>query len=344
MLQFRRAALGVITALAATVALTTTGTAESVAEFYQGKTIAIVMGTGPGGSYDLYARTIAAHLSKHIPGNPNIIVEHLPGAGGAIAGNHTYGVAPQDGTKSLETHALPLIEALQGGKGIQFKSDKFNWLGAYDSISQVMALWHTAPAQTIDELKTKDMVLGAFNKGHLSYHWAMLAKNVLGAKYKVIIGYRSGNDLNLAMERGEVNGWAASWANLTATKQQWLRDKKVVTPVQFALEREHDLPNVPTLLELSPPDQKAIVEFIASGQPIARAMAVGPGVPADRVAALRKAFDELMQDQDFLADCAKRKLSIRPRSAAQVAKLVHTITSASPELVARVKKSIGLAE
>lgn len=337
-----RAGFSACVVAAASAMLAAPGAAvEGVADFYKDKTIAIVMGTGPGGSFDLYGRTIAEHIGRHIPGHPAVIVEHMPGAGGAIAGNHIYSLAPQDGTKILLSHALPLTEKLQPSGKFQFETRKFQWLGAYDAIAQNMVLWHTAPARTLDELKTKDFVVGSFNSAHLTYQWAMLLKTVLNANYKVITGYRSGNDLNLAMERGEIHGWAASWENLAGTRPQWLEHNKVNLFVQFTLERHPQLPNVPTLIELAPPDKKDVVQFLTSGTPIARAMAVGPRVPADRVAALRAAFDALMADAQFLADAKKRKLEIHPRDAAKVHALVDTIASASPDLVARVKAAIG---
>ena len=142
-------------------AVTAPASAETVAEFYSGKTISIIMGTGPGGSYDLYGRTIAEHLVRHIPGHPKIIVEHMPGAGGVIVGNHIYSTAPQDGTKMLLSHAIPLSEKLEP-QGVRFESAKFNWLGAYDAIAQMMMLWHTTPVQTLEDLKTADIVVGSF--------------------------------------------------------------------------------------------------------------------------------------------------------------------------------------
>jgi tripartite-type tricarboxylate transporter receptor subunit TctC len=283
-------------------------------------------------------------MARHIPGNPNIIVEHLPGHGGANAGNQIFTTAAQDGSKILLSHALPLIEKLEGGTGIRFQSGKFQWLGAYDAIAQMLTLWHTAPAKTLDDLKTADMVIGAFNKNHLTYQWAMLTKFVLGSKFKIVAGYPGGNELNLAMERGEVAGWTASWENLVGTRPEWLTEKKVNIPVQYTIERQKELKDVPTLIELTPADKKDIVEFFVAGTPISRAMAVGPGVPQDRVAALRKAFDETMADPAFLADADKRKLSISVRNAATTQALVEKIVGASPDLVSRVKKAIGLED
>ena len=323
----------------ASVLVATAAAAQPTEPFFARKTITVTIGYTAGGSYDLYGRTIAEHLGRHIPGRPNIVVEHMPGAGGVVAGNHIYGPGPQDGSKILLSHALPLVERMSP-KGVQFETAKMNWLGAYDAIAQMMVLWHTVPVHTLDELRTRDFVVGSFNKTHLSYQWAMLTKNILGTNYKVTTGYPSGNHLNLAMEREEIAGWTISWENLYAVKPEWLREKKVTVFVQYTVERLHELPDVPTLAEISPPDKRPMTEFIASGTPFARALAVGPGVPKERVAALRKAFDDLMQDQEFLAVAKKRKLDINPRNAAATHALLEKITGASPELVGQVMKAI----
>jgi tripartite-type tricarboxylate transporter receptor subunit TctC len=337
----RRISFGALLALATMLAAP--AAAQDVAEFYKGKTVSILMGTGPGASYDLYGRTIAEHISRHIPGQPTIIVEYMPGAGGVVAANHIYGIAPQDGTKILLSHAIPLSEKLEP-TGVRFQSAKFHWLGAYDAIVQVLTMWHTAPASSLDELKTKPTVIGAFSKTHLSYQWASLLKDAIGADYKIVTGYRSGNDCNLAMERGEIHGWTASWESIQGAHPQWLTEKKVKMLVQFTLERTPYMKDVPTLVELVPPAKRDVAEFVISGTPFARGLAVGPGVPADRVAALRKAFDALMKDPAFLADAKKRKLEIGPHNATQITALVNKISSASPELITRVKKAIGQIE
>lgn len=313
--------------------------AQSVAEFYKGRTVSILMGTGPGASYDAYGRTIAEHLGKYIPGNPTFVVEHMPGAGGVVAGNHIYGPAPQDGSKLLLSHALPLIERMSP-KGVRYESRKLQWLGSYDAIAQMMAIWHEVPVTTFEEFRSKDFVVGSFNKTHFSYQWAMLTKHILGTKYRVTTGYPSGNHLNLAMERGEIAGWTASWESYAAGRPDWLRDKKVRFFVQYTLDRMRELSDIPTLAELSPPAQRAMPEFIASGTPFARALAVGPGVPPDRVAALRKAFDDLMLDKDFLALAAKRKLDIHPRNHVAVNALLEKVIGASPEFVAQVMQAV----
>jgi tripartite-type tricarboxylate transporter receptor subunit TctC len=329
--------------LALTAVLIMPAAADNVADFYKGKTVAIVMGTGPGGSYEPYGRTIGDHLRQHIPGNPNVIVEFMPGAGGVTAANHIYGPAPQDGTKILLSHAITLSEMLEP-KGVRFQSAKMHWLGTYDAIAHTMAIWHEAPVKTIEDLKNPQIVIGSFAKAHLTYQWPAMMRDVLGLNFKLITGYPSGSQNNIAMERGEIHGWAASWENLIGTRPQWITEKKVRLLVQFVLERKREIPDVPTLLELAPADKKDVVEFLTAGTPIGRGMAVGPGVPEDRVGALRTAFDETMKDPGFLADAKKRKLDIDPRNWQQTHALVNKITSASPELIARVKKSIGADE
>jgi tripartite-type tricarboxylate transporter receptor subunit TctC len=323
-----------------TFALAAPAAGQSVADFYRGKTIAIVMGTNPGGSYDLYGRLIGDHLSRYIPGNPSVIMEHMPGAGGVIAGNYIYGTGPQDGTKILLSHSIPLAEKLTP-TGVRFESAKFQWLGTFDAIAHTMAMWHTTQVNSIEALKSKPLVIGSFAKSHLTYQFPALMKHVLGLNYQLTTGYRSGSDLNLALERGEVHGWAASWENLIGTRPQWVAEKKVFLLVSFTLERKKQIPDVPTLLELTPPDKKDIVEFVTAGTPFGRAMAVGPGVPKDRVEALRKAFDAVMKDPAFLADAAKRRLDIDPRPAEYPHALANKLATASPDLIARVKKAIG---
>jgi len=329
---------------AAFAALALTCAAPALAQtpeaFYKGRNVSIVMGTGPGGSYDLYGRLVATHLAKQIPGNPNIIIEHMPGAGGAIAGNFIFNTAPQDGSKILLTHALPLIEKLQSD-GVRFQSKRFQWLGAYDQISQMLAIWHTSQGKTIDELKSAPVVLGSMGRSHLSFQWATLLKGTLGANYRVISGFPTGGELNLAMERGEISGWTIAWENLSGGNADWLRDRKVIIPVQFTLTRMAELPDVPTLIELSQGENREIAEFLAAGTPHARGLAVGPAVPADRVAALRTAFDAMVKDDAFLEEAKRRSLSITPRNAQEVQALAEKIVDSSPEFIAKVKKAVG---
>jgi tripartite-type tricarboxylate transporter receptor subunit TctC len=331
-------------AVIATLAVSPAAAQQSVADFYKGKTVALLLGTGPGGSYDLYARIFAEHLSRHIPGNPSIVIEHMPGAGGVNAGNHLFGPGPQDGTKILLSHAIIMSEVLTPKAGIRFQSAKFNWVGTYDAIAHTMAFWHDSPVKTVADLKKGNVIVGSFAKSHFTYQWPAMMRDVLGLDFKLITGYPTGSTNNLAMERGEIHGWAASWENLIGTRPQWIKEKKVTLLMQFLLERKHQIPDVPTLLELAPPDKKDIVEFMSAATPFGRGVVVGPGVPAERVAALRTAFAATIKDPAFIAMAQKRQVDIDWRDHQHTMALVKKIVGASPDLIARVKKSIGQEE
>jgi tripartite-type tricarboxylate transporter receptor subunit TctC len=334
--------LGVL-AVAAAVAIAAPASADGVTDFYKGKTITMTMGTRPGGSFQIYGQLFATHMPQYIPGKPTIVPAFMPGAGGTKAANYLYAAAAQDGSQLLLSHALPLAEKLRP-KGLKFKSDKFQWLGSFSAITQLLTLWHEAPVKSLDDAKKKQAILSAFAKNHLTYQWASMVNSTLGTKFKIVTGFRGGAKNNLAMQQGEAHGWTPSWGNLNGTKPQWLRDKKVNLLIIFAFKRLPELPNVPTLLELVQPKDKPVVEFMIAGTPIARSLAVGPGVPADRVAALRTAFAKTVKDPSFLAEAKKRKLLIQPRKWQETEALVKKIVGASPELVARVKQATGLSK
>jgi len=334
--KLRPALMGI---LGATI-LASPAVADDVENFYKGKQITMTMGTRPGGSFQVYTQAFAAHMGRHIPGHPTIVPAFMPGAGGTKAANYLFNVAAQDGGQILMSHAIPLAQRLKP-KGLKFKSENFQWLGSFSAITQLITLWNTVPINSIDDLKKKQVVMGSFAKNHLTYQWLQLANNTLGTKMKVVTGYSSGGKNNLAMEQGEIAGWAASWGNLNATKPQWLAEKKVKLLAVFGLERIPEIPDVPTLLELVKPEDRAVVDFMVSGTPISRSLAVGPKVPADRVAALRTAMAATMKDSAFLAEAKKRKLPLRPRTWQETTALVNKIVNATPELVERVKKATG---
>ncbi len=327
-------------ALAATAVLAPVAQAETPEEFYKGKQITMTMGTRPGGSFQVYLQALAAHMPKHIPGHPTIVPAFMPGAGGTKAANFLYNVAAQDGSQILMSHAISLPQRLKP-QGIKYKAEKFNWLGAFSAINQLLTVWHTQPVKSWEDLKNKELVMGSFAKNHLTYQWLFMTNNLLGTKMKIVTGYASGGKNNLAMEQGETAGWAASWANLNGTKPEWITDKKVKILVNFGLERIPEISSVPTLAELVKPEDRAVVDFVTAGTPISRALAVGPGVPADRVAVLRKATEETLKDPAFLADAKKRKLTIRPRTWQEVNALVEKVVNAPEALVERVKKASG---
>ena len=328
-------------ALAGLAVGATPALSAGVEDFYKGRQIVMAMGTSPGGSFQVYTQVFAAHMGKHIPGNPTIVANFMPGAGGTKAANYYYAVAAQDGSQILMTHALSTTQMLRP-KGLKYKAEKFNWLGAFSAINQLLTVWHTHPVKSWQDLKSTQLIMGSFSKNHLTYQWLFMTNALLGTKMKLVTGYRGGAKNHLAMQQGETAGWAASWGNLNGTKPQWLAEKKVKLLVNYGLERIPELPDVPTLAELVKPEDRPIVEFLSAGTPVSRALAVGPKVPADRVAALRKAMEATLKDPAFLADAKKRKIPLRPRTWQEVDALVKKVVEAPPSLVERVKKATGL--
>jgi tripartite-type tricarboxylate transporter receptor subunit TctC len=314
--------------------------ADAVADFYKGKQITMTMGTSPGGSFQVYTQALAAYMPKYIPGNPTIVPAFMPGAGGVKAANYLYAAAAQDGSQVLMSHAISVAQKLQP-KGVKFKAEKFQWLGAFSAITQMITLWHTVPVSSIEDARKKEIIMSAFAKNHLTYQWLALTNSTLGTKFKIVTGYRGGAKNNLAMEQGETAGWTASLGNLMGTKADWLKNNKVKVLVMFALERAPEMPNIPTLSELVKAEDKPVVNFVTAGTPISRALTAGPNVPADRVAALRAAFDKTMKDPGFLLEAKKRGLPIRYRDWKETTALVKQVVEASPELVNRVKKMTG---
>ncbi len=317
----------------------TSARAEAVADFYSGRTITIVLGTGPGRTYDLYARLLAAHMPRHIPGNPNMVVQYMRGAGGLKATNYVFNAAPRDGTVIATLFAsLPSLEKLRP-KAAKYKSLEFNWLGAFSRIVNVIAVMSNAPATTLDDAKNKEVVIGSIGKANTTYQWPALINGILGTKFKIVSGYRSGGAIYKAMESGEVHGYSPVWLSLSATNAAWLRDKKVSVLAQMGLEKIDALPNTPMLIDLVKSDEdKALVKFLASGSPLGRSALTTPGVPADRLAALRKALAATVTDPAYLADAKARKLLIAPSSREAVEAAVRQIAATPEPLMARFKK------
>ncbi len=285
-------------------------TQNSVADFYKGKDIKIIVSSGAGGGYDAYARLVAKHLGKHIPGNPSIIVQNMPGAGGVVAANFIYNVAPKDGTVIGEVQrAVPFLQIL-GEKGPQFETDKFNWLGSLASEVTLCVSWHTSPVKTFEDLKKTELVVGGSGPNDTEQVPALL-NNLLGTKFKIVSGYPSSTAVTLAVERGEVQGICSSYSSLSTRNAHWFKDKQINLLVQAALHKDAHLQNVPLALDLATnPDDKAVLELNDARLGVGRPFLAPPGVPADRVKALREAFIATAKDADFLADAKKQKHEI----------------------------------
>jgi tripartite-type tricarboxylate transporter receptor subunit TctC len=314
-------------------------------DFYKGKTIMVITSTGVGGAYDVVARLVARHMPRHIPGNPTMIVENMPGGGNVLATNYMYNIAPKDGTTIATIHsAMPLQQVLNSG-GIRFDADKFDWLGSTGPQNEVILVWHTAGIKTIEDATKKEIVLGGTGTGAGIVLLPMVVNNLLGTKFKIVVGYRTSEDVNLGMVRGEVQARAFSIGSITSQHPDWISEHKVDFLVQSGSRRDKALPDVPLLTELAKNDQqRRIFKLISSPPALGQPYVAPPGVPADRLAILRSAFAATLRDPAFLADAAKIRFTIEPMSADEVGQIVHDTVSAPPGIVAKAKAAMGIAD
>jgi tripartite-type tricarboxylate transporter receptor subunit TctC len=311
--------------------------AEAVESFYKGKTIQVLVGFAPGGGYDLYARTLARYMGRHIPGSPTMVPQNMPGAGGVKVMNYLYNVARKDGT-AIGTFARGLVvEPLLGHtQGIQFDAVKFTWIGSVSNEVSVCAFWHTSAVKNWEDMKTKPHKIGGSAAGADSDVFPTVLKNIFHLPTRLVTGYGGGGaDINLGMERGEVDGrcgWSLS--SMMSQSKALVDGKKINIVVQLGLQKHEDLPDVPLAMDLAQsPEDKAALKLIVSRQSIARPFAAPPGIPADRAAALRAAFDATMKDPEFLAEAKRLALEVRPVSGADVQQLIKEIYASPPEVV-----------
>ena len=328
-------ALGLWVLAANVITFAGSGHAQPANEaFYKGKTINMVIGYSPGGGYDTYARLVARFMADHIPGKPTIVPRNMPGASSRVAAAFVYNVAPKDGT-TLATGDQSLSVAQAMGEKLQFDTTKFNYIGNPSAENNTTVTWHTSPVKTIEDAKKQEVPMGATG-GSTSSQYPRAMNAVLGTKFKVIIGYPGGNDINLAMERGEVAGRGSnSWASWKATRPDWLRDKKINILVQIGLNKAPDLPDVPILMDLATnPEDKAVLRLLSAPSTIGRPIFTTPGVPEDRVKALRAAFDATVKDPAFLEEAKKANLEVDPVSGEELQRIVNEIV-ATPEPIAK---------
>src|SRR5262245_36888648 len=311
--------------------------AQSVADFYRGKTVNMLIGVGVGGEYDLQARLVARHIGKHIPGNPNVVPQNMTGAGGINMANHLYNTAARDGTFiAMMGNNFPATQAV-GSKSVKFDAGKFQWLGTMAPVVETMAVWHTAGVKTVDDLRKQEVVAGASARGAITYFYPMMMNAFFGTKFKVVTGYPGGNQINLAMERGEVQARNNTWSSWKATRPQWLKEKQIYVIAQ-AGPRAPDL-DAPSVEELArTPDDRLTIELIVSGTQLGRPFATTPDVPADRLAALRDAFRATMKDPEFLKDAAQAGFEVDPVYGEPMQKTVEKILSTPKSLAMRAKE------
>jgi tripartite-type tricarboxylate transporter receptor subunit TctC len=331
--------------LALSLVFATTGPTtaqDDVASFYKGKIVRLIVGVGVGSGYDINARLLARYLPKYIPGNPNVIVQNQPGAGSLTMTNQMYAAGPFDGTViGASFNGLPTTPLLQPN-GVRFDSTRMNWVGSTNRETQTMYVWHTAPQKTIEDLKTTEMIVGAQAPGSTQYDYPMLGKALFGLKFKVITGYEATPKINLAMERGEVHGTLANWSTVKAINYQQYLDKQIRILVVWGLRKHPELPDVPLIAELAKtPEQKQALQLALARLEFGRPFFMPPNVPAERVDAIRRAFDAVMKDKEFLTEADKLKIEIDPLTGEQVTALIADIYKTPAETVARVRDAMA---
>ena len=331
---------GIILALATPVSSTA---ADPVAEFYRNKSISMIIATAPGGDYDLRARLVSRHLGRHIPGNPTIVPRNMPGGVGIQAANYMATVAAQDGTSLHAIMQNMSSHQALGGAGVEFDTRKFFWIGNTTNTPNTLVSWHATGVRTIQDVMTRELAVGAPGTATASVYYPRALNELAGTKFKIVAGYPGGNPVNLAMERGEVGGRVNSWASWKSTKPDWLKEKKIFVLVQMGLKRHPELADVPTITELARTEEgKAIMLFLSADVPISRAYVTTPRVPAERVSALRRAFDATMKDPAFLAEAAKTGMDISPSTGEEAQKYSDLIANTPADVLARAKKILDI--
>jgi tripartite-type tricarboxylate transporter receptor subunit TctC len=312
-------------------------------DFYTGKTMTIIVSTGGDDSYGYIARAFAQNMPGYIPGHPTMIVKAMPGAGNVLATNHLYNIAPKDGTTiGTINNAIPLHQVLDG-RGVHYDASKFNWLGSTGTYNSVAYVWHTAGIKTIQDVMKKEVVLGGTGAGSSIVIYPTVMNNVLGTKFKIVLGYKSVSEINIAMERGEVQSRTGSYADLASEHADWLKEKKVVLLTQIGSTPDKAVPaGVPLITTLAKTDeQRQILKLIASPIALGRPYLAPPGVPADRVALLRKAFMETTRDKGFLADMKKLKIDVDAVNGDKLADIVNETVHAPKDIVEKAKAAMN---
>jgi len=339
----------VMTALLVSVGLASQAQSQTQSDFFRGKTIRLIIGAAAGGGYDLPGRALANHITRHIPGNPKIIVENMPGASSLVMTNYLYNIAPRDGTAiGMVNNSIPLEPRLkvltrQGG-GAQFDLEKMSWIGSPVREPHLMWAWSTA-ARNIDDMRKRRVIIGSNGVGGDNYTLPFLANKLLGTQAVLVTGYPGTNDTFLAVERGEVQGGGTSLLNLMANRSEWFRDGRASVIVNFGTERLPELPEVPTAVELAQSDaDKELFRFFAMKFEMARPLALPPNVPPERVQILQDAFDATMKDPEYIAEAKKIGLNVSPLRGVEIVRLVQEIQATPEPVVQRLRELLAEAD
>ena len=319
--------------------------AQSPGDFFSGKTISILLGSGKGGAYALYGQLAGEYLRKRIPGNPTVVVQTMTGAGGIKASDYLANVAPKDGTTLGILLDLAAATQMLQPRSVRYDLSKMPVIGSFVTDNPVLMVRADAGIRSFADLKTRSIIVGASGKGSQTYIHPALLKDILGANIKIVTGYRGSTDITLAMERGEVQAQSATWISWKARQSAWISEGRIIPLVQVGLKKEDDLTQVPLMLELATSDpDRQVLEFMSSGSQIGRALFAPPGVPADRVSILRAAFESMVKDPAFLQDAAKRNLVVKPTSGPAVQTIIQNVVSYPPAVIERARAISGVKE
>jgi tripartite-type tricarboxylate transporter receptor subunit TctC len=315
--------------------------AQPTADFYRGRTVTLVVSSSPGGGYDVMARTIAKYLGRHIPGNPRLVVSNMPGAGGIVAMNYFYRNAPKDGTYLAAMQNNTPFEPLLGTKEAMYDPTKFSWLGSPSAEVGLLAVWKTAPVNSIADLKQHEITMGSSGANSTPSFYARLINETLGTKMKLVVGYPGQNEAYLAMERGEIDGFPSLFYNtLNATKPNWRTEKNLKLLLQYGLEKEPAIPDVPSALDLvTDPEDRQLLRAGLAEVTLGRPYLLPPGVPVERVTAMRAAMEATFKDPEFRADSTRMALGVNtPKTGDDIQKLLEETYRTPPAIVARLRK------
>lgn len=313
--------------------------AQAPAETFEGKRINLIVSFNAGGTYGIYGRLVAENISRHLPGSPTIIVQHMPGAGGIVATNHLYNLAPKDGTTVgmlLKDIALTQIISPET---VRYDARKFNWIGSVNQYYSIVMTWSASGANSIDAARKREVIMASSGAGHQGTILAQAMNEILGTRFRSITGYDNAGAMHMAMERGEVHGRIGSWESIKTGQANWIRDKKIDLIIQSGFAKARDLPDVPLLLDLvKDPADRAVLELIDSGSIVGWSVTLPPEVSAARVAAWRTAFDAMIKDPIFLAAAKKLNVDVEAKSGSEVAGLMDRVLGSNPEVFERTRK------
>jgi tripartite-type tricarboxylate transporter receptor subunit TctC len=341
-LTFARRCRAALAALPVVLILPTAARADPVEDFYKSHTITMLVGSGAGGGYDIYARTFARFWSNHIPGRPNIVPKNMPAAAGLAAASSLFNGAERDGSVIGAFTNGAAMDPLFGNPGAHYDALAFNWLGSIGKLENVCATWHSSPVKTIADARAREVIVAAAGATSNTAIVPKMLNALIGTRFKVVSGYDSNAGLTMAVERGEAEGICGlSWSTMKASRPHWIKDNLLNVIVQMGLTKLRDLPEVPSALDLvTDPENRQIMELILIRQEAGRPFAAPPHTPADRVAALRRGFAATLADPDFAAEAEKTQLEIEPMSGEEIDSLLAKAYAAPKAVVERAAELV----